>query len=111
VDDVLPFNDFSKDGVVSRKPVSCCNGDEKLAAVCVRTGVSHRQLSGLIELIRGAFGLVGELVAGTAHSGTAGIAALDHEIRDHAMEDRSVVERPGAFLAAHVIAPIAFAFG
>ena len=37
--------------------------------------------------------LVGELVAGAAAAGAFGIAALNHEIGNHAMEDRAVVER------------------
>ena len=37
--------------------------------------------------------LVGELVARTAASGAFRVAALDHEIRDHAMKNSAVVER------------------
>ena len=37
--------------------------------------------------------LVGELVAGTAAARAFRVAALDHEIRDHAMENGAVVER------------------
>jgi len=49
----------------------------------------------------GALGFVGELVAGAAHAAAFGVATLDHELRDDAMEDGAVVEL-GAFLAAAV---------
>ncbi len=53
-------------------------------------------------------GLVGELVAGAAHAGAFGVAALDHEVGDDAVEDGAVVEL-GALLAAAV--PLLGAFG
>lgn len=39
--------------------------------------------------------LVGELVAWSAAAGAGGIAALDHETVDDAVEHRTVVERAG----------------
>jgi hypothetical protein len=57
-----------------------------------RAGVGHRQLARLVELVRRALGLVLELVAGAAHAGARRIAALDHEVGNHAMEDGSVVQ-------------------
>jgi hypothetical protein len=39
-----------------------------------------------------AFELVGEAVAGTAAAGAGGVAALDHEVGDDAVEDGAVVE-------------------
>jgi hypothetical protein len=45
-----------------------------------------------LEAVFGALGFVGELVAGAAHAGTFGVAALDHELGDDAVEDGSVVE-------------------
>ncbi len=63
---------------------------------------------GLLEAVFGALGFVGELVAGAAHAGAFGVAALDHELRDDAVEDGAVVELR-AFLAAAV--PVFGAFG
>ena len=65
-------------------------------------------LPGLLEAVFGAPGLVGELVAGAAHAGAFGVAALDHELGDDAMEDGAVVELR-ALLAAAV--PVLGAFG
>src|SRR5512146_1269384 len=58
-----------------------------------------------------ALGLILELVAGAAHAGAAGVAALNHEIGNHAVENRAAVERPRALLAADVVFPVAFALG
>jgi hypothetical protein len=43
-------------------------------------------------LVRIAFELVFEAIARTAAACAGGIAALHHEVGDHAMEDRAVVE-------------------
>src|SRR5256885_7848935 len=53
---------------------------------------SHRELAGLIELVRRAGGLVTELVARAAISGAGRVAALDHEVGNDAVEDGAVVE-------------------
>src|SRR5215510_3854593 len=37
--------------------------------------------------------LVGKLVSRTAHAGSVGASALNHEIRNHAMENQTVVKR------------------
>ena len=67
-------------------------GDEELAAVGVRAGVGHGQPSRHIE-IQVRIELVFKRVAGIACAGARRIAALNHELRNHAMESRSVVER------------------
>ena len=54
--------------------------------------VGHRQTSGLIESEVGTE-FVFEAVSRIARSGAHGIAALDHEVGDHAMEDGAVIER------------------
>ena len=69
-------------------------------AVGVGAGVGHGELTLLLEAVLGAAGLVGELVAGAAHAGAFGIAALDHELGDDAMEDGSVVELVALLAAA-----------
>src|SRR5262249_57179534 len=40
-----------------------------------------------------------ERVTGTAHAGAGRVAALDHEVRDHAVEDDAVVEAVAGELA------------
>ena len=44
-------------------------------------------------MLERAVELVGELVAGAAGAGAGRVAALDHEIGDHAVEGGAVVER------------------
>ena len=67
-------------------------GDEELRAVGVRARVGHRQQARLVELeVRPE--LVLEAVAGIARAGAQRIAALDHELRDDAVELDPVVER------------------
>src|SRR5580704_13328145 len=90
--DVLAFDDFAEDGVLAGEPIGGRNGDEELAAVGVRSGVGHGQLAGDIELVRRALGLILEAIAGSAHAGAGGIAALDHEVGNNAMKDGSVEE-------------------
>src|ERR1700729_3964638 len=106
--DVVAFDYFAEDGVFAGEPAGVGYGDEELAAVGVGAGVCHGELALLLEAVTGAAGLVGELVAGAAHAGAFGIAALDHELGYHAMEDGSVVELC-ALLAAAV--PLLGAFG
>ena len=67
--------------------------DEELAAVGARTGVGHGEHARLIETQVGrAFvfeGLAPDRLAAAACAG--GVAALDHEFRDYAVEDDAVV--------------------
>jgi hypothetical protein len=69
-------------------------------------GVGHGQLAGLVELVRRAFGLVLEAVAGSAHAGAGGIAALDHEVGNDAMEDGAVEELVGGLGAGGGVGPL-----
>src|ERR1017187_8627974 len=88
--------------------LAVCNifGNEKLRAVGVRTRIGHRQPAGTIELER-RYDFVFEGVAGIAASVSGGIAALDHEFGNHAMENRPVVERRVVFGGmAHGIGPV-----
>ncbi len=54
-------------------------------------GVSHGEAAGNVEG-EGGVELVLEVVAGVAHAGADGVAALDHEAGDDAVEGGSVVE-------------------
>src|SRR5262245_11911044 len=90
VDHVHPGRDLAEDGVLAVEPRrGLGRDDEELAAVRVRPRVRHRERAAddlvLVELVL-------ELVAGTARPGARRVAALDHEVRDHAVEDDAVVE-------------------
>jgi hypothetical protein len=65
-------------------------GDEKLAAVGARPGIRHRQLARSIVFQFGR-ALVLEAVTGSSRAGAVRAAALDHEIRYHAVESQTVV--------------------
>ena len=92
VDDVLPGDHLAEDGVAVVEPGRRHHGDEELAAVGVGAGVGHGQQARLVELAA-ALELVLELVARAAGAATERVAALDHEVRDAAVEDGPVVER------------------
>src|SRR5207302_1465386 len=90
VDDVHPARHLAEHRVLAVEP-RCFFGrdDEELAAVGVRAGVCHRERAAddlvLVELVL-------ELVARAAAPRPFRAAALDHEVRDHAVEDQPVVE-------------------
>lgn len=93
VDDILTFCRFSEDSVLAVEVWRGAMRDEKLRAVRIRSGVCHGEHSGLVvAAVR--FALAFELVAGVACSGAKRAAALDHEVRNDAVERKSVVEIP-----------------
>src|SRR5271157_4835169 len=104
--DILAFDDFAEDGVLSGEPVSWRHCEEELAAVRVGTAVGHSQFSGLVELVRCAHGFILKAVAGATHAGARGIAPLDHEVGNDAVEDGSVVELAGGFGACGRVGPL-----
>jgi len=55
--------------------------------------------------------LIGKFVTWPARSGADRAAALDHKLRNRAMEDQSVVERPFLLLASLFIREFFGAFG
>src|SRR5580692_11061207 len=65
-DYVVAFDDFAEDGVLAGEPAGVGDSDEELAAVGVGAGVGHGELAGLLEVVLGALGLVGEFVAWAA---------------------------------------------
>src|SRR6185312_14858675 len=90
VDDVHAVGDASEDRVLAVEPRGRWGrDDEELAAVRVRAGVRHRECAAhdlvVVELVL-------ELIAGAAGAGARRVAALDHEVRDDAVEDDTVVE-------------------
>src|SRR5207302_11478807 len=98
----------AEDGVLAGELAGGGDGGQVLTAGGVGGGVCHGEFAGLLEAVLGALGFVGELVAGAAHAGAFGFAALDHELRDVAVEDGAVVELRALFAAA---VPFLGAFG
>ena len=91
--DVLPLGDFTEDGVFSVKPVGGDVGDKELTTVSSGACVGHRKDAGL-AVFEGGVELVAEAVTGAAHAAAGGVAALDHEVFDDAMELDAVVVPP-----------------
>ena len=94
VDNIETGNDFAEYGVAMWQWRVFLH-DEELAAIGIGTGIGHGHsafdITGLVgNRVRIQF--IGEFVAGTAHTGTSRIAALDHEARDDTMEDEVIVE-------------------
>src|SRR5436309_7324407 len=72
------------------QPVVVDDVDEELAAAGVRTRVRHGDGASRISVVRGK--LILDRVPRAAKPGPLRVPTLDHEVRDHAMEDRSIVE-------------------
>src|SRR5690242_7517162 len=94
---------LAKDRVLSVQPIRRDLGDEELAAVGAAAigllaGVRHRERARLHLQLR--VDLVVEVVARAARAGALRIAALDHELRDHAVERQAVEERLALLLLA-----------
>src|ERR1700692_4868190 len=58
-----------------------------------------------------AFGLIFELIAGPSHAGALRVAALDHEVRNHAMKNCSIIKAVCGLFARGRMRPLALAFG
>src|SRR5205085_3219924 len=81
-------------------------GNEELRAARVGSGVRVGKLARLVEIALVRDELVGDRIAGTARALPERIAALDHEVRDHAVEHRPVVEPLLRLLAGPGIGPL-----
>src|SRR4029077_2401963 len=79
------------DRMVSVQPRRRSDGNEELAAIGSRTGVGHGEFARLIEAYR-RNNFILELIPGAAGARAQRIAALNHEIRDHPVEDEAVVK-------------------
>ena len=88
---VLPFDDAAENTMPVVQMRRRRHGDEELAAIGAGTRVGHRKHAGSVVLER-RFKLVGELVAGAATTGAFGIAGLDHEAGNDAVENDPVIE-------------------
>jgi len=110
VGDVLAFDHFAEDGVLVVEPAGGGNGDKKLAAIGVGSGIGHGKFAGFGMLER-RMKFVGEFVAGAAHAGAMRASALNHEIGNDAVEDQAVVKRARFFLAGFFVGEFLGAFG
>src|SRR6266516_406810 len=104
IDDLAALDDLAKDGVLPVQPGSRDGGDEELRAVRAGARVGHgEQVRPVERQIR--VKLVGELVTRAAGSGAQRVPALNHEIGNHPMEDRPVIE-PAAGLPGARVGPL-----
>lgn len=86
------IGDLTENGVAVVQPWCCVNRDEELRTVRTWARVRHREEVRAVELqFRVEF--IVELEAGATGAGAGGITTLDHETRDDAVEDRTVVKR------------------
>ena len=90
IDEVLAVGDLTKYRVFSIKMRSGAVSDKKLRTVGARACVGHRKYAGR-AVAQFWIKLVSELVARTATSCACGVASLDHEISNHAVERDPVV--------------------
>lgn len=87
------FDNVAKNNVFTIKPLSFYKSDEKLAAVCVRSGIGHGHpartvMSNLKVLILKA----GSINATTTSTISIGkITTLDHEVINDTVEDATLV--------------------
>src|SRR5262249_5287948 len=87
------------------------NRDEELGAVGIGTGVRHGQFARLVKFMGRVFGLVLELISWAACARALRISALDHEVRDYAVENRAIVQPVVGFLASATMLPFALTPG
>src|ERR1019366_588175 len=88
---------LAEDGIAAIEAGVGNLGDEELRAVGVGSGVGVGETAGAIEL-DGGRSLILEFVAGIAGTGAKGVATLNHEFGDHAMENRAVIKRDAGLL-------------
>lgn len=93
LDNIVTFDDFTKDNVLTVQPWAWNSGDEKLGTVGVWTSVSHGQQTWfgvlLAKVFIGEFFTVNGLTTGTVTSGE--VTTLQHELRDNSVEVRTGV--------------------
>src|SRR5580658_534948 len=88
---VVAIDHFAKNAVFVIEPGRGGHGDEELAAIGVGTRVRHGEIA-VLGVLQSVMKFVGEFVARAAAACALGIAALNHEVGDHAMEDGAIVE-------------------
>jgi len=93
VDDFESLHNLAEAGVVAVevRGVLAAVAHEELRTTRIATGVRHREDAAIVTLVAAAhFAL--DLVARTTGAGALRAAALNHKVRDHAVERESVVE-------------------
>lgn len=106
-DNVHSLSHLSKNDVLSIKPTGDNSGDEELRAICVGSGIGHWEKSFffvfLLEVLIGELFPVDWFASGAVEVGE--ISSLEHELRDHSVENWTLVaislltsaERPEVF--------------
>ncbi len=85
VHDIHPIGHMTENGVFAVK-VGCGHvGDEELASIGPRAGIGHGENAGTI-VFEPSVHFVFKAVAGSTAACAGGIASLDHELLDDAME-------------------------
>src|SRR2546427_7114129 len=110
VDETHARDDLAEDAVLVVEPRRRHQRDEELPAVGVGPAVGHRQNARLV-VAQLRVELVGEVVARASGALAERIAALDHEIGYHAVEDRAVVVRLFRLSPGPRVGPLLGAFG
>src|ERR1700722_965132 len=95
--EVHAFDDLPEDGVLVVEPGRTRARDERTAPPRAGPGVGHGQLPGLV-VAQILMELVAKAVAWIAGTRSKGTSALNHELRNHAMENKAVVKRALHFL-------------
>lgn len=93
-------SELTEDGVLAGEPCGLSGGDEELRTVGARKATGHVgalasvRHSELVLAVEDELGvdLIVEVVAGAAGAGARGVATLDHEVLDDAVEDHTVVK-------------------
>jgi hypothetical protein len=91
IDHILAALHLSKNGVLAVQPIRHDVRDKELAAIGVWSRVGHAERPHFVALGI-VLGLILKTITRTSAASTGRIAALDHKIRDHAMENGAVVE-------------------
>ena len=102
-DKLLAFHYLTENGVLAIQMWRGDFRDEELAASGTWTGVCHGQLPWRIEAQR-RIKFVGDHV-GAAFAGSGGVAALNHEAGNNAMEDRAGIKSALCSLASLRVGP------
>src|SRR5579872_379894 len=111
LDDILALDYFAEDGVLAGEPTGWHDRDEELRTVRIWTSIGHRKFARPVEAVRRSLGLVFKLISRAPHASALWISALDHEIGNHAMEDRSVIESVLGFFSCGRMRPLTLALG
>jgi hypothetical protein len=101
INDIHTFNDFTEDDMLTIQPLSFRNSDEELGAVGVGASIGHGKKTRLgvclTEVLISESAAVDRLTTSSVASGK--VTTLEHEARDHSVED-GVFEVEGSAVVA-----------